>query len=322
MGAIPDVAQQSGLDRATVGAARAGPLEVFVFLLAIVAGLGVWMWLLARRRRGIPLLAYEPRRVVPWGTGHALLVVVGHRLALELAPRLIAGLVGISAIAAGPADQPAASSTDHPVSQLLRERPGFGVLLICALSVVLVAPIVEEFVFRVVFQGGLEADDRRARRQRRGVPGWPRGLMPMGLVSLVFAALHYRVASPALNSQFILAAVIGSAVANLLVMCVSVWLLRRTTGATWEDLGLVPRRLARDVRMGLVAFLAAAPLVYGAQALALWLLPRSIAPDPVGLFVFAMALGYVYFRTHRATPSIVVHMTLNGSTLALLLMTA
>jgi membrane protease YdiL (CAAX protease family) len=309
--------QQPTLDRTAVEAARATPLEGVVFLLAIGAGLAVWAWLLRRRRRGIPLLAYEPRRVVPWGTGHALVVLVGHRLALELAPLVIVGLLGIPARVA---DAGARTVTDHPVSQLLRERPGFLALLLCVVSVVLVAPIVEEFVFRVVFQGGLEADERRARRQRIGLPGWPRGLLPIVAVSLVFAALHYRSASPALSSRFLLAAVIGSAVANLVVLFLAILLLRRTTGATWEDLGFNAHRLARDVRTGLIAFVAAAPLVYAAQTAALLLLPRRIAPDPVGLFVFAVALGFLYFRTHRAAPSIVVHMALNGTTLVLLLL--
>jgi len=99
-----------------------------------------------------------------------------------------------------------------------------------------------------------------------------------------------------------------------------VWLLRHTAGATWRDLGFAPLRLRRAVCLGLVAFLAAAPLVYLVQTVAAGLLPSSIAPDPAGLFVFAAALGFVYFRTHRAAPIVVVHMALTGTTLVLLVL--
>lgn len=44
----------------------------------------------------------------------------------------------------------------------------------------------------------------------------------------------------------------------------------------------------------------------------------SHGPDPVALFVLALALGYVYQRTHRVLPCIVVHACLNGTTMLLL----
>jgi membrane protease YdiL (CAAX protease family) len=299
---------------------QAGLVEGLAFLLALVAGAGVWAWLVRRRRRGIPLVAYEPRRRVPWSGGHALGILLGHRFALELVPALIVGVLGIEIAPPGAARPPAQTATDHPVRQLLNDSPGLGVLLLCVVVVALVAPIVEEFVFRVVFQGWLEAEEIRERRRRCGSRYFPRGAWPIVLVSLVFALLHYRTAGPAVSSRFLLASLIGSGVANLLVFGLAVWLLRRSAGATWEDLGLAPVRLGRDLCMGLVAFAAAAPLVYLAQTIAIGLLPRSIAPDPAGLFVFALALGFLYYRTHRAGPSVVVHMALNGTTLALLVL--
>ncbi|MDP6446372.1 MAG: CPBP family intramembrane metalloprotease, partial [Pirellulaceae bacterium] len=40
--------------------------------------------------------------------------------------------------------------------------------------------------------------------------------------------------------------------------------------------------------------------------------------DFVALFVLALGLGYLYYRTNRILPSIVVHMLLNGSTFIML----
>lgn len=299
---------------------HAGVVETSAFLLALLAGLCVWLWLFARRRRGLPLVAYEPRRQVPWTGRHALAILLGHRCLLELSPLVIARVLGISPLPAGGPALPAHTPTDHPVSQLLREQSGLGTLLACVVAVAVVAPLVEEFVFRVVFQGWLEAEEVRGRRLHPGERRLLRGAAPIGLVSLVFALLHYRTAGDPVSSRFLLAAVIGSGVANLLVFVGGVWLLRRTAGATWTDLGLTPLRLRRDVGLGLVTFLAAAPLVYVTQTVASLLLPSWVAADPAGLFVFAIALGFLYFRTHRTVPVVVVHMALNATTLALLVL--
>ncbi|MBC8352638.1 MAG: CPBP family intramembrane metalloprotease [Planctomycetes bacterium] len=44
----------------------------------------------------------------------------------------------------------------------------------------------------------------------------------------------------------------------------------------------------------------------------------SHGPDPIPLFFLALALGYVYQRTHRLLPCIIVHACLNGTTMLLL----
>ena len=42
------------------------------------------------------------------------------------------------------------------------------------------------------------------------------------------------------------------------------------------------------------------------------LLHLGHGPDPIPLFVLALVLGYLYAKTHRILPCIVVHMALNG----------
>lgn len=44
----------------------------------------------------------------------------------------------------------------------------------------------------------------------------------------------------------------------------------------------------------------------------------SHGPDPIALFFLAIALGYVYQRTHCLLPCIIVHMCLNGTTMLML----
>jgi membrane protease YdiL (CAAX protease family) len=41
-------------------------------------------------------------------------------------------------------------------------------------------------------------------------------------------------------------------------------------------------------------------------------------PDPIPLFFLALGLGFVYSRTHRILPCVVVHGLLNSSSLAAL----
>jgi membrane protease YdiL (CAAX protease family) len=236
---------------------------------------------------------------------------------LEVVP-LVLLISGMKAEKAGPAAAAAAlpgTETEHPVLQLLRERPGLATLAVCAVAVFLVAPIVEEFVYRVIFQGWLESEE--ARRTHHASPERRRtlGVVPIGLVSLVFASLHYRTAGPTLQSDFLLAVIGWGVLANLAVLVIAAWVLRRGCGATWNDFGIVPGTFWRDFAVGLIAFVAAAPLVYIAQLAAMLLLPHWLAPDPVGLFVFAVALGYIYFRTHRLGSSLAMHMALNGTSL-------
>jgi membrane protease YdiL (CAAX protease family) len=73
----------------------------------------------------------------------------------------------------------------------------------------------------------------------------------------------------------------------------------------------------RDVGLGLGAALAVVPWVYVLQWGLTAALPESISPDPITLVPFAVVLGLLYYRTHRIVPSIVLHMALNATSLAL-----
>jgi membrane protease YdiL (CAAX protease family) len=62
--------------------------------------------------------------------------------------------------------------------------------------------------------------------------------------------------------------------------------------------------------------------VFGLQWALKSVFPEHIAPDPIPLLLFASVLGFLYFRTHRIVPSIVLHMALNGTTMAMTLLAA
>jgi len=79
--------------------------------------------------------------------------------------------------------------SEHPLAKLTKEQPDLGVLLLATVSAVVVAPLIEEFLFRVVLQGWLEKQEglwRKSRGIETGVPG----IGPIVVVSTIFGLLH------------------------------------------------------------------------------------------------------------------------------------
>jgi membrane protease YdiL (CAAX protease family) len=302
-------------------AAQLSSADAAVCLLigaSILVGLAVF----DRWRRGLPLLPYRPRREVPW---RGLEVLVLFAMFELVGPLLILPLVSHWAgqdlpgpSKAAPAAESGRSDVMHPIVDLLKADPRPSTWLLCGLVAAVTAPIVEEFMYRLLLQGWLEAEERRARRTipalRRLLPG----VGPVVLVSLAFAARHFRVAAVPLAPELLKLLMLFQAVWSLVVLAMGIGLLRTLSGATAADLGWEPRRLLADVRLGLFAFAAvAAPVILLQYVVTEYLLPGSVAADPIPLFFFALVLGTLYYRTHRIAPSIVAHMALNVTSLSL-----
>jgi len=267
------------------------------------------------------VLPRQPGTDVPWEGIDLILVAAVYVIVLS-------SVLLLADVCLGPgADLPPAarnldrSSTAHVVEQLFNRRNAW-IILTCVFSAGIVAPIVEEFFFRLLLQGWLEKTQRRLRPSmptlRRLVPG---ATGPIVLTSLLFARMHFRVDTPLGRLDYLVFLLAGDAVGRLLTMAFAVWLLRFRVGATAEDLGWIPRKFAADVKLGLVAFAGLAAPVYAAQITLTLLLPEYLAPDPFVLFFFSLALGTLYYRTHRLVPAIVLHMALNVTSLLLLWLT-
>jgi membrane protease YdiL (CAAX protease family) len=265
----------------------------------------------------MPLLAYQPRRPVPWQALDLVAVVI-FCLAAQ------GGVIALADVLLGPgALQPPTmydedqSSSVHVVAQLLLEGNPW-ILMLCMVSAVLVAPVFEEFLYRLLLQGWLETLQRRYRRQmptlRRLVPG---AIGPILLSSLLFARMHFRVNGPPLNARFLVFLLAGNSAAGLLTTAFAVGLLRWRVGATAADFGWSLQKLPRDAGLGLLVFAAVALPIFWMQRELSDALPKYLAPDPFTLFPFALVLGFLYARTHRIAPSIMVHAALNATSLAL-----
>ncbi len=286
---------------AAAGGAAAGDISVGATVLALIAfGAPAWILVASRLERGRAPVAYQGRRQVPW-SGSDVLVVFALLMLLQYLPLLALhwqgfaaphggklpegsemtfliaqGVAGMASFAlgalwlavragAGPealgwglgelgrdaargwiaaafiippvlavqAVLTALFPSEHPLISVIKANKAL--LPVAAVLAVLIAPLAEEFFFRVVVQGWLEKIERGLRRGGPGGIGWPRGVLPVLGSSLAFAAAHFG---------------------------------------------------------------------HGA--------------DPVPLFLLALVLGYLYRQTHRLWPSLVVHMTLNALTTALL----
>lgn len=288
------------------------PLAAGLLLIAIAASLGLWACLFAHWRRGRRVLPRQMRRPVPWGGREAIGVFLIHLMTLAAMSQIFSQLVPTPS-AEGPEE-----TTHFAIRLLLGEHNPWAIAW-AVMAVVLITPLAEEFVYRLVIQGWLESTEPLLRRRFSSLRRLP-GVLPLLFSAGLFAFLHARGASPRIDSTGLLLLLTGMALGNLLVVLSGVCWLRFGSGATWADLGWEPRRIPKDVALGLLGYLAALAPVFLVQWIALCLLPEDVAPDPAGIFIFALSLGWLYQRTHRLTPSIVCHMALNAQTVLLILL--
>ena len=348
-------------------------IAVNVAVWAVLIGTVLfWVYVVRRWHAGQSVLPYEPRRPVPWDGGDLAIVLLFY-IAASIASGGIVHLrfedkVGEPAAAEATAgDAQDAEDGDlellpedespHVVLRLVTEG-GVWPLVVSVISVVIVAPLVEEFLFRLLLLGWLERLERRWRQLSRLIRGHrstnsPRstiggddgtgqpsvadqqiaadqrsaewklshGAVPVALSSLLFAMLHFRSSAPPADVDLLIAlrgVVVANAVVGTATLVFAVMLLRVRHDVTLAELGVVPGKLLSDVRLGLVTLLGVFLPVMAVQLLLkLFVFTGSVAPDPVALFLLAVAMGVLYYRTHRIVPSIAMHAGFNLANLAL-----
>ena len=326
-----------------------------LFMLAVLlVSLSLWGWVAGKIWRREQLLPIEPRRAVPWGLLDVILAlliwfVIGmcamqlliasgvpapkaetlpepRHLALQL---FVSGLTSLLALACSACVMklrtkatwqdlglvPAKLLGDvllgmlafvmiappvyalqmvlvqffpqfHPLINLLRESPDVRIFLASGLSVCVSAPLLEEYLFRGLLQGWLEA-------LRRGVT--------MDEVLLGVKPAEVIVASPMPQEEAVAPYVAGNAEIDNPAVLLATTLPTDTYGQGTPANYSVSRW----------------PTFVSAALFAL--AHYSHGPAPIPLFFLALGLGYLYQRTHRLTPCIVVHFLLNSWTMVLLL---
>lgn len=331
-----DSIEQSTIMPEEMNVSSAVGIAALVALL-LSAMIVVWMTVFSRWAHGRALARYERRRPAPWGALDIAVVFVAYflftalipSLALEMLPpeqrrpidRHPAEAAPMNTQPALPNQNEGMRATDgpvfHPIVHLIRSRLPLAVVLAVALAV-LIAPLSEEMIFRVVMQGGMEGMARRSRSSIRWLRRWPPVLLP----ALVFGLLHWNSDSREYPREYYIALLSGVAVGATASLIFAIGWLKVVRRATWSDLGISTVQWKSDVVFGLASFAALAVPIYSLQLGLTLFMPKGVAPDPLGIFLFALAWGYLYRQTHRMGPSLVSHMALNATSLtaALLLL--
>ena len=288
-----------------------------------LAGLVVWTVVAVLVARGARPLPFVRRRPVPWQAAHVAAISAAYLLVGLLVRWVDVEWFGLPvADSAKPATgvarvgQQEVSAREHPLVILLSRSPSLGTLALCFVAAVLVAPVAEEFLFRLVLQGWLEAVETRHGRRLAWLRRLPRGSGPVVLASVVFGAMHYRAGIEEPDPRLIALQMASSAVASVVVLAFGIGLLVCSAKARAADLGFVWRRLPHDMGLGVAVFFGFAAMIYLLRAMLSVRLGENVA-DPLVLFLFAMILGTLYFRTHRLVPSIALHMSLNLTSLTM-----
>jgi membrane protease YdiL (CAAX protease family) len=171
--------------------------------------------------------------------------------------------------------------SEHPLVVMLREKMTGPLFVVGVFVAVIVAPVVEEFVFRVLLQGWMERLGRPKQLPPRISPEYFLNPPPsMPATSMVTAEL---VSEGAANPY------------------------------------AVPQQDAVPAKENPIAEPPPRwPIFVSAVIFAL--MHAGNGPDPIPLFFLALGLGYLYRQTHRITPSMTVHFLLNAASMTLLWM--
>lgn len=272
-----------------------------------------WAFLARRWWRSEPLVAYSPRRAVPWRMGDVLIVSVFLIFSSRACPRLCL----LAAASAGWIDD-AERIAALPDGAVDAEKAAIDWIAGIAVNLMTIA-------FALVWilsQTGATLADLGLRREQ-----W-RTDMLRGLIA--FAA----VAAPLYGMQAVLSKLVIeqhpivevlrrhpssllyllSGISAVVIAPLAEEMLFRGVLQGWLETIGGDEQVSADATRGQRVNNGA--IVASAAVFAAMHIGHGAAPIP--LFFFALVLGYLYERTHRLTASITLHFCLNASSFAAL----
>jgi membrane protease YdiL (CAAX protease family) len=178
----------------------------------------------------------------------------------------------------------------HPLIKMVQEQADPTLFLLAFAAAVLVAPICEELLFRLLLQGWLE-------KWEAGRFGW-RGEMTNDEFPMTNDEARTTDEEPSTTNDE----------ARMTNDDFSV------SDQSSFDVGHSSSPTDQPPQIG-SANLPQAWLPIAASSLLFALAHVGYGPDPIPLFLLALILGYVYQRTHRIVPSMVAHALFNGMSL-------
>jgi membrane protease YdiL (CAAX protease family) len=181
----------------------------------------------------------------------------------------------------------------HPLMETFKEAPSTGFFVVLLVSAAVIAPVFEELIFRVLLQGFLEKAFSFRGEASELVLGkrWSHGDVPAednAIVPAEFANEDSALPSAALGDEN-----------------------PYSSPQYYGETAALPIENAMEHEQpelhGRAAWLPIA-----VSSLIFALLHYSHGPDWIPLILLAAGMGYLYQRTHRILPSLVVHASLNS----------
>ncbi len=291
-------------------------LQAAILAIVLAVSAGLWAWIYSRWQRREPIIPLARRRPVPWQAQDVFFIFLIGFLFPIMAAMAVQAWMGPDAAQRAADQEP---ELTHPAEQLLGSgNPS--AIAIAVIMAVIVAPLFEEFFFRVLLQGWLEAIWSRQRRKHPELRAAPVSWIPIVLPAAIFALMHLRSGKTPFSTQYLTGLFLGQMAADLVALGLAIVLLRFAVGATAADLGWNPEKLRFDAKLGLLALLAATPPILTLQVSLIGLVKWTgidYAPDPIPLFFLALVLGALYHRTHRLAPPLVLHIAFNATAVLL-----
>ena len=187
---------------------------------------------------------------------------------------------------------------EHPLIEMLQKSPDFSLYLVLVLSACVVAPLSEEWFFRVIFQGWLERACAWTKRPLNAVgPAATETLPALPAVVVEAGPLeHAELQIPP--------------TADL-----------NPYAAPPSSPPLAPEPLVDEACEEPVHFVLVHWVPIVCSSVLFGLAHFGHGPAPITLTVLALALGYLYQRTHSIVPVIVVHAMFNSVSMLLFYVT-
>ncbi len=301
-------------------------IQLGMMVALAVLALGALGWLADRYHRGQPVLAQERFPNLPWDGGDVIVVLGIFLLSNILAGSWLHSTLGAPETWSSAAELDSTTTesesapdvtSDHPMIQLFSKTESMLVVVVVFASVAIIAPLTEEFLFRLVLLGWLLKKERVYRRRVLGK--WPLGIASLLLTSAMFASLHFRMGGRPMDTEILTVMCLVDAIAKLSFFATSLAYLRFRHGRTWTFFGISSGRLRYDLKVVAIAFCAVVIPILFLQAGLRLLLADVVAPDPIPIFILAMAFGFLFVRTGRLTASILLHVALNTFSLLMLI---
>ena len=208
-----------------------------------------------------------------------------------------------------PTDQkPPELQSIHPLQVFLQENPSSWKFAWMFLFAAVLVPITEEFLFRGILQGWLDARERELYCGRRN-NGW----RAMLFVAFLFALMHFRMGQTGMHSETLLKyTFLMTGAAYLFILVFGTHYLKNVCHFSSRETGWDLSHWRTDVPLGLFAFIAVAFPTFLLQNWLEKLFQNRIAPDPFALIPIALAFGILTWRTRRLLPAIIAHVSLNS----------